>query len=150
MNEPEDLRMAAVAQVTIMDARALLDELESIRLAYSKQLDALVLILKGFSDLFLELTDKTHRRKWLSKQIEKAEREANRQRIPAWFWRIDRELPVDDQLYRRARWLVQEKPGIHVDDVWDCLSDAILFSNIPCDSDVIQKAVVGVFNASSK
>lgn len=150
MSEETDLKMAAVAQVTIMDAQNLVDELERLRTAYAKQLGALSLILKAFGDLYLEVADHQKGRKWLMDQIIKAEREANRQRIPSWFWRIDKELPVDDQLYRRARWLVQEKPGIHVDDVWDCLSDAVIFSNIPCDSDLIQKAVVGVFNAGSK
>jgi hypothetical protein len=146
MND-SDLKFAAVAQITIMDAQNLVDELEHLRMAYAKQLGALSLILKAFGDLYLELTDKTTERKWLSIQITKAEKEAARQRMPSWFWRIDKELPVDDQLYRRARWLVNEKPSIHLDDLWDCLTDSLVFSNIPLDKEQLERAIEGAIHA---
>jgi hypothetical protein len=144
-----DLKMAAIAQVTIMDAQNLVDELERIRMAYAKQLGALSLILKAFGDLYCELTDKTADRKWLSNQINQAEREANRLQIPAWFWRIDKELPLDDQLYRRSKWLLQEKRGIHMDDLWDCMTDALEYSGIPLNVPELTGIVKRARNASS-
>jgi hypothetical protein len=145
-----DLKLAAVAQITIMDAQNLVDELERLRMAYAKQLGALSLILKAFGDLYSELTDKTSDRKWLSNQIIKAEREADRQRIPAWFWRLDQELPLNDQLYRRARWLLEEKPDIHLDDLWDCLIDAITYSKVSVESNDLQRIVEGAIHGGSK
>jgi hypothetical protein len=144
-----DLKMAAVAQVTIMDAENLVDELERLRMAYAKQLGALSLILKAFSDLYSELTDKTADRKWLSNQINKAEREANRLQIPAWFWRIDKELPLDDQLYRRSKWLIREKPGIHVDDLWDSIAEALEYAGIPLNVSELTRIVKRTMDGSS-
>lgn len=149
MSDEDDLKLAAIAQVTVMDAQVLVDELERLRMAYAKQLGALSLIIKAFNDLYLELTDKTSERKWLSKQIEKAELEANRMCMPSWFWRVDRELPVEDQLYRRARWLLKEKPGIHLDDLWDSLTDALTYSGMAVDAEQLKAAVEGAIDACS-
>lgn len=146
----DDLKLAAIAQVTVMDAQVLVDELSRLRQAYAKQLGSLSLIIKAFNDLFLEVTDKNQERKWLSKQIERAEREANRMCMPSWFWRIDRELPVDDQLYRRARWLINEKPGIHLDDLWDSLSDALVYSGLTVDTEQLKTVVEVVVDAGTR
>jgi hypothetical protein len=144
-----DLKLAAVAQITIMDAQSLVDELEQLRLAYAKQIGAMSQILKAFNDLYLEFTGKASDRKWLGIQIATAEREANRLRMPSWFWRIDSELPLDDQIYRRVRFLLREKPGIHLDDLWDALTDALTCSNVSIDSNDLQIMVEEALNASS-
>jgi hypothetical protein len=147
MLKEADLKLAAIAQITIMDAQNLVDELERLRCAYAKQIGALSLILKAFSDLYLELTDKKTERQWLNKQIWRAEKEANMQRIPAWFWRIDRELPLDDQLYRRAKWLLREKPGIHLDDLWDSLTEVSNYSNLSITETELQSIIERAINA---
>lgn len=143
-----DLKIAAVAQITIMDAQNLVDELERLRMAYAKQISVLSIILKGFSDLFCEVTDHQSSRRWLSKQIERAEREANRQRIPAWFWRIDIEQSIHHQLTHRAKWLLSEFKEIHPDDLWANLSDCFNYSGLTVDTVAIQKAISGAFDAT--
>ncbi len=147
--EQQDLKMAAIAQVTIMDAQNLVDELERLRLAYSKQLGALSLTLKAFSDLYLELTDKTSRRKWLARQIERAEKAAAAQCLPSWFWRLDKDLPIDDQIYRRARFLRKEKPNIHLDDIWDSITDACRLSEIEVPDKLLSESIGRALDAST-
>ena len=144
-----DLKLAAVAQITIMDAQNLVDELEGLRMATARQLESLCMIVKAFGDLYTELTEKTADRKWFAKQILKAERESNRQQIPSWFWRLSKEISLDAQMMTRARWLIKEKPGIHLDDLWDTLVDALTFSNIPIDSTELQRIVEVAINGSA-
>jgi hypothetical protein len=150
MKETEDLKLAAVAHITIMDAQNLVSELERLRCAYAKQLGALSLILKAFNDLYIEFNQKQQDRQWLYKQVAKAEREANLQRIPAWFWRMDKLLPVDDQIYRRTLWLLKEKPSIHLDDLWDALNETLSYSKLTIAPDELQKIIERAAHASTK
>lgn len=142
-----DLHGTVVMQSSLMDAEQLVDELERLRLAYAKQIGVLSLILKGFSDLFTELTEENERRKWLSRQIAKAEREAARLRLPTWFWRIDAEQNVQAQLQHRARFLQEAKT--HADDVWDCLDEALQLSGIPIDEALLLEAIREAGHADS-
>lgn len=141
-----DLKLASVAHVTIMDAQNLVDDLDRLRLAYAKQLGVMSLILKGFSDLFTEVTDHQQHRRWLSKQIDRAEREAARQRIPAWFWRIDLEQSLHHQMSHRAKWLLSEFKDIHADDLWGNLADCFTYSGLTIDTVSIQTAISGALN----
>lgn len=78
-------------------------------------------ILKAFSDLYLELTDKAAERKWLDARIKAAEREAARLRLPIWFWRRDPDAGVRHMLKARAAWMIEE----HYldDDTFDLLKE---------------------------
>ena len=143
-----DLNGAAVAQITIMDAQNLVDELGQLRAAYARQLGALSLILKGFSDLFTEITDHKEHRRWLARQILQAEREAARLRLPAWIWRIDQNGDIEAQLRHRAAFL-KEDAKAHPDDVWDVLCEVLKLADLDVDESLLRSVITGGSDADS-
>ena len=117
----EELHELTGAVLAAMDLPEVVKEMRAEVQSLRNLVDVQIEILKGFSDLYLELTDKAARWKFLERSILKAERTAARDRIPVWFWRPEPELTLKEQLVRRARWLRSEKYGL--DDSWDLLKE---------------------------
>ena len=88
-----------------------------------RQIGYLAQIIKGFSDLYLELTDKTADRQFLERIALRAEREAARTRLPLWFWRPEIGVDFREQMKRRVEYLVEEK--YVADDVWDLCAEYV-------------------------
>lgn len=121
---PKDLRTAAVMQLSIFDLQEIAQELQH-EVALMRQINqANIQVLKAFSDLYLELTEKTVERSFIEKTIKRVEREAARTRLPLWFWRPEPELDIKKQLARRARFLIDELQYCP-DDTWDLLKEYI-------------------------
>jgi hypothetical protein len=142
------LQGAVVAQITIMEAQELVDELGRLSNANAKQIEALNLILKDFSDLLIEATGHRSHLQWLSKQIFQAEREAAKLRLPAWIWRIDPDGDLPAQLGHRAAFL-REEIKAHPDDQWDVLSEVLKWAGLEVDEDLLRSAITGDSHARS-
>lgn len=119
---PEELRTMTVMAASVLHLDTLVTEIQAERSALRRLTLAQTEILKAFSDLYLELTDESERRKFLARTVMRAEREAARLRLPLWFWRPEPELELKVQLYRRARLLLHEQRVI-LDDTFDLLRE---------------------------
>jgi hypothetical protein len=120
--EDHELRGAVVLASSLLDLQDLVEELREERVAYAKLTDCLVQILKAFNDLYLELTDESEHRKFLSKAILRAERDVARTRLPTWFWRPEPGKSLDEMLTWRAKFLILRQKALP-DDLWDLLKE---------------------------
>lgn len=120
-SELHDIVVPVLAAMDLeQTVRDLRDEVQNIR----RSNDCLIEILKAFSDLLLELTDKSAERKFLEHRIMQAEREAARNRLPLWFWRPEEGFSIQQMLKRRAAFLIDEQSTC-VDDTWDLLREFV-------------------------
>ena len=122
--EGEDLHGCVVMTCSVLELQELVSELRDQRDAQANLINSQLEVLKAFSDLYLELTDESEQRQFLSKAILKAEREAARLRLPTWFWRPEKDKPLKDLLFWRARFLIHRQQA-HLDDVWDLLREFV-------------------------
>ncbi len=142
------LNGAAVLACSLIDAAELVDDLQHLKAAYAKQIGALSLVLKAFCDLFLEITDHQSHRQWLAKQINLAEREAARMRLPSWVWRIDQAGDIRAQLSHRAAFLKEEAKA-HPDDQWDTLCEVLKLAGLELDESLLRSVITGGSDANS-
>jgi len=101
----------------------LLTEIQAERSAMQRLVLAHTQVLKAFSDLYLELCGKTEERRFLERSMRRAEREAARLRLPLWFWRPEPGLELKAQLYRRAKYLIEQECSL--DDQFDLLREFV-------------------------
>lgn len=121
---PTDLKGMTVLAASVLHLQELICELEDKLMGMHHLISAQTKILKAFGDLYEELTDESERRKFLSKAVLKAEREAARLRLPLWFWRPESELDLKIQVYRRAEFLIREQKS-NLDDTFDLLREFV-------------------------
>lgn len=100
------------------------EELKGLLYAQNRIINAQFGVLKTFADLYTELTDTTSERQFLRKEILKAERQANQERLDLWFWRPEEDITVARQVKRRAIFLLKRK-RFSLDDTWDLLREFI-------------------------
>ena len=117
---PADLKSMTVMAASVLHLDALVGEIQAERQALRRLTSALTEVLKAFSDLYQELTDESGQRKFLDRSIRKAEREAQRLRLPLWFWRPEHGLELRRQIFRRARFLLFDQKAC-LDDIFDLL-----------------------------
>lgn len=116
-----------------------------------RQIGYLAQIIKAFSDLYLELTDKTADRQFLEGVALRAEREAARTRLPLWFWRPEIGVDLKEQLRRRVEYLISE--NYRADDVWDLCVEYTKDWARPADEEysaLLQGIIVEVRNANAE
>lgn len=115
-----ELHGCTVLACSLLQAQEIIEELKALQDQQRRLFDTQICILKAFGDLYAELTDESERRRFLSRAILRAEREAARTLLPLWFWRPEQGLTTESLLKRRARFLIHEHKA-HLDDVWDLL-----------------------------
>ncbi|HOI95026.1 MAG TPA: hypothetical protein PK250_10005 [Syntrophobacter fumaroxidans] len=118
--EDSELPGVVVMALSVSQLGELVEELRTRLAVQDRVNDCLFRILKGFGDLYLELTDRAADRRHLDRAILKAEREAARLRLPLWFWRPEPGLTLTQQVERRVKLLKEDRKSL--DDAWDlCL-----------------------------
>lgn len=120
---PSDLHQMTVMAVSVLQLEELLTEIQAERSAMQRLVLAYTQVLKAFSDLYLELCGKTEERRFLERSMRRAEREAARLRLPLWFWRPEPGLELKAQLYRRAKYLIEQECSL--DDQFDLLREFV-------------------------
>jgi hypothetical protein len=110
-------------QLAVEEVKDLVDQANRL-------LDEQVQILKVYADLYMELTDKTAERSWISERIDRAERERARLRLPIWFWRPpDHGKKLQAALVVRATQLHED--GYLEDDIFDLLKEYVAHLGLP-------------------
>jgi hypothetical protein len=117
----DDLTPATLCTCNRLEFQESVEDLKRMVSTQDKLIDCQFQILKAFSDLYLELTDRAEERKFIQKTLTRLEREAAVLRLPLWFWRPEPEIEFKRQLLRRARYLIAEK--VSVDDTWDLMKE---------------------------
>ena len=120
---PEDLKPVLADIRANLKHDDLNDELSRSIHILNKQIGAIAQIIKGFSDLYVEMTDQTERRRWLERIVKKTERDAARTKLDLWFWRPEESLSVEKQVRKRAIHLTENKYSL--DDTWDLLCEFV-------------------------
>lgn len=122
--EDVGLHGTVVMAASVLHLDTLVQEIQAELSALRRLTLAQTEVLKAFSDLYLELTGESEHRKFLDRSIRKAEREAQRLRLPLWFWRPEPDLELKKQVYRRADFLLHEQRA-NVDDTFDLLREFV-------------------------
>lgn len=126
----------------------LVERLEDDLLIQQRQIKTQFEILKAFSDLYVEMTEETDKRKWLQRIIAKHEREAARIKLDLWFWRPEQSLPIEQQLSKRANYLLSITYS--VDDLWDLLTEYLQdWVGIEVDEGMLRDVIAGATDASA-
>lgn len=139
------LNGAAVLVCSLSEAQELVEQLRDLYRVQGQLMEAQLQVLKAFGDLYLELTDRSAERQFLQKSLLRAEREASRLRLPAWFWRIDKDAEIKPQLKHRAAVMLESSVGI--DDMWDCLCDVLRYAGLEPEDSLIRSAIKGANDA---
>ena len=121
---PTDLKSMTVMAASVLHLDTLVQEIQAERLALRRLALAETEVLKAFSDLYLELTDESQRRQFLARTVKRAEREAQRLRLPLWFWRPEPEEKLKVQIYNRVHFLIYEQKAC-LDDVFDLIREFV-------------------------
>lgn len=117
----EDVKLTAALHIAVDDLQHTVDELQDKVQAFGLVADGMISALKAFSDLYLELTEKTSERRFLEKAILRAEREVARTKLPVWFWRHDKNREIKYQIHDRVKHLNENKYSL--DDIWTLVKE---------------------------
>jgi hypothetical protein len=138
-----ELHEAVVSVLAAMDLEQTVKDLRDEVANLGRVIDCQLQTLKAFSDLFLELTDKTADRHFLDRCILKAERQATRTRLPLWFWRKEEGLTPEQMLKRRTEYLLGEY-GAGIDDAWDLLREFVDTMETPVSDEDLSRVIESV------
>jgi hypothetical protein len=119
-----ELSGAVVLECSLGDLENTVEELRAELAVLGRIAHVMIETVKAYSDLFIELTDKTANRQFLAKWITRLERDEARLGLPIWFWRPETGLELKRQLYRRACFLLHEKKA-QPDDAWELLREYV-------------------------
>ena len=119
--EKSDLS-TTVLTVGLLQAEELVSDLQRLHDSLSALVHCQLEVLKAYGELHLELAGRTAERRFLAKQIVKAEREAARLKLPLFFWRPEPERTLASQLKWRAGYLIHRVEALP-DDLWDILRE---------------------------
>ena len=139
---------AAVLACSLIELEELLSQFRDVQRVYGQLITAQLQVLKAFGDLYMELTDRSADRQFLQKSLLRAEREAARLRLPAWFWRIEKEAELEPQLKHRATVMLES--SISIDDIWDCLCDVLRYANLDPEDSLIRSAIKEAADAGTE
>jgi hypothetical protein len=102
------LLTAAVMQCSVFDFQEAVEELNREVSLMRRINHSSLELLKAFSDLYLELSEKAAERECMERTLRRIEREAASTRLPLWFWRPEEGLGIKEQLLGRARFLIHD------------------------------------------
>jgi hypothetical protein len=113
---------AAVPVTLLIELQAQIDELRAERAGFTLLVQHAWKLTAELTAVCAELTNEAAHRQFLLESHRRAEREAERLRLPLWFWRPEAGRDVESLLTIRAAFLAKERK-VQLDDTWDLLQE---------------------------